>query len=67
MISYDIEVLEISQVEGYEGYNFALGDKTYVEDTEFFGWVFKDGVRTPYKEEVIVSEITIDLDAPENN
>lgn len=67
MISYDIGVLEISQVEGYEGYNFALGDKTYVEDTEFFGWVFKDGVRTPYKEEVIVSEITIDLDAPENN
>lgn len=67
MISYNIEVLELSQVEGYEGYNFGLGDKTYVEDTEFFGWVFRDGDKTPYKEEVVVSEITINLDSPEKN
>jgi hypothetical protein len=44
-----------------------LGDKTHIEDTEFFGWVFQNGAKTPYKEEVIVSEITIDLDSPEKN
>lgn len=69
MISYDVTVLELSQVEGYENYVFGLGDKTYIEDTEFFGWYFDpvNGDKTPYKEEVIVSEITINLDSPENN
>ena len=66
-ISYNISVLELSQLEGYENYAFALGDKTTIEDVEFFGWAFKDGVQTPYKEEVVVTEITILLDSPESN
>jgi hypothetical protein len=36
-----------------------------MEDTEFFGWVMKNGLRTPYREEVVVSETTIALDSPE--
>lgn len=66
-ISYTIDVLELSQVEEYENYQFHLGDKTYIEDTEFFGWVSINGVKTPYREEVIVSEITYNLDSPESN
>ena len=68
-VSYDIKVLEISQIEGYENYIFALGDKTFIEDTEFFGWFIdpNNNFRTPYKEEVIVSEITVYLDSPESN
>ena len=66
-VTYDINVLEISQIEGYENYTFALGDKTTIEDTEFFGWVMKDGVRTPYREEIVVTEVTIMLDSPEQN
>lgn len=67
-VSYAINVLELSQLEGYENYQFDLGDKTYVEDTEFFGWVWSNnGVRTPYQEEVVISESTIELDSPENN
>ena len=68
-ITYNISVLELSQLEGYEAYHFALGDKTFVEDTEFFGWTWKgqDKVKTPYQEEVVISEITWELDSPEKN
>ena len=66
-VTYDIAVLEISQLEGYENYTFDLGDKTTIEDTEFFGWVWRDGIQTPYQEEVVVTELTIMLDQPEQN
>lgn len=66
-ISYTIDVLELSQLEGYENYKFSVGDKTYMEDTEFFGYVTIDGVKTPYQEEVILSEITYELDNPSSN
>ena len=66
-VTYTINVLELSQLEGYENYSFNLGDKTFIEDTEFFGWVWKDGVQTPYHEEIVVSELTIEFDSPEKN
>lgn len=66
-VSYTINVVEISQLDGYEWYLFDAGDKTYVEDTEFFGWANKDGVLTPAREEVIVSEVEWHLDAPDQN
>jgi hypothetical protein len=59
--------LELSSLPGYENYKFELGDKTFIEDTEFFGWTWASGVKTPYHEEIIVSEITIALDSPEQN
>jgi len=64
-VTYNINVLEISRLEGYENYIFSLGDKTFIEDTEFFGWFVKDGVQTPYKEEIVVTELTIVFDSPE--
>ena len=67
-VTYTINVLELSQIEGYENYHFSLGDKTFIEDVEFFGWVLIDGIKTPYKEEIVVTEITISLeDASENS
>ena len=66
-ISYTINVVEVSKLEGLENYSFDVGDKTYVEDTEFFGWASKDGILTPAREEVIVSEVEWHLDEPENN
>ena len=66
-VSYNIKVIEISQLEDYQGYTFQLGDKSFIEDTEFFGWVYKNGVKTPYHEEIVVSEITWELDSPESN
>ena len=66
-ITYNINVLELSRIPGYENYIFNLGDKTFIEDTEFFGWQLLDGVQTPRHEEIIVNEITIALDSPEQN
>lgn len=66
-VTYTINVLELSQLEEYENYLFALGDKTYIEDTEFFGWTNVGGVQTPYHEEIVVTEITYGLDQPEIN
>lgn len=66
-VTYTIDVAEISGLEGYEGYQFDTGDITYIEDTEFFGWKIQNGLRTPIKEEVIVSEIEWHLDDPSSN
>ena len=73
--SYTINVVEISEIEGFEWYLFDAGDKTYVEDTEFFGWENKNVgteknpvyILTPAREEVIVSEVEWHLDSPDEN
>ena len=62
-VSYTFNVLDLSQVEGYEAYDFELADKTWVEDPEFFG--YKDGV--PFREEVVITEVTYALDEPDKN
>ena len=64
-ISYDIDTVEISTLEGYENYNFDIRDITYIEDPEFFGWVEKDGEKTPYKEPVVITEIVTYFDEPD--
>ena len=66
-VSYTINVVEISELEGFEWYLFDAGDKSYVEDTEFFGWANVNGVLTPAREEVIVSEVEWHLDDPSQN
>jgi len=74
-VSYTINVVEISEIEGFEWYTFDAGDKTYVEDTEFFGWTKEnigteenpEFIYTPAREEVIVSEVEWHLEEPENN
>lgn len=40
-VSYTINVLEVSQLEGLEGYDFRVGDKTYIEDPEYFGYLYQ--------------------------
>lgn len=63
-VSYQINVIELSELEGYEPYTFAIGDKTYIEDTEFFGWAANG---SPYREEVVVNQIDWSLDDPSTN
>lgn len=57
-ISYDISVIRISNQEGFENKIFKLGDITYIQDTEFFGYTYINQVKTPYKEKVLVSSVT---------
>lgn len=75
-VSYKIKVLELSELEEYANYHFSVGDKTTIEDTEFFGWSYTtitDATRgtyvlkTPIKEEVVLSEISYHLDEPSKN
>lgn len=65
-VSYTINVLSVEDVDGYEAYKFNVGDRTYIEDVEFFGYVTKEfngtNVKTPYRMEVIVSECNQNLD-----
>jgi hypothetical protein len=58
-VAYTINVLELSQLSGYELFRFDLGDKTQVIDDEFFG----EG----YREEVIITELSEMLDDPSKN
>lgn len=58
-VVYSINVLELSQLPGYENFIFSLGEKTYVEDPDFFG--------TDKKEEIIITEISEVLDNPSKN
>lgn len=68
-VTYTINVMGLDGSEEYRGYKFDIGDITYVEDTEFFGWYYPQGshLRTPYHERVVVSERIDYLDAPESN
>lgn len=71
-VSYNISVINVEllsvqkEYEDFKYYKFNIGDKTYVEDVEFFGWSLKPN-RAPYREEVVVSEIITELDSPEKN
>ena len=40
-VSYTINVLEVSQIDGLENYDFRVGDKTYIEDPDFFGYLYQ--------------------------
>ena len=64
-VTYNISVIDVSAQPGYEGYDFKLGDISYIEDPEFFGYSRKKPGAAPYREEIVVSEITIELDSPE--
>lgn len=66
-VSYNISVLRISGLEGFENKIFHLGDISYVIDRDFFGYITVDGVKTPYKEKIMISEITSNLDSPDQD
>ena len=58
--SYTINVLALKALNGYENYDFGIGDKTFVTDVDFFGY---DKNGSPYKQEVVISEISEVLDS----
>lgn len=58
-VAYDINVIEISRLPGYELYTYNLGDTTFVEDKEFFG--------EDFRVKVVVTETSDNLDDPTKN
>ena len=65
-VTYNISVIDVSPLAEYVDYEFDIGDRTYIEDTEFFGWSLIDR-SAPYREEIVVSEIATELDSPEKD
>ena len=66
-VSYNISVFRVSAIDEFKGRVFKLGDITFIQDTEFFGYVYINNVKTPYKEKVLVSEVTSYFDSPEKD
>jgi hypothetical protein len=60
-VAYTINTFEISCLQGYEDFAFELGDQTYVEDGEFFGY---DSFNQPNKEKITIMEKSEHLDDP---
>lgn len=63
-VSYTIDIVDLSSLQGYEAYDFNLRDKTTIEDPEIFGYIDK---YTPVKEEIIITEKTTYPQSPEKN
>lgn len=67
-ISYNISVVRLNGLLKYRGKVFEVGDISYVQDTDFFGYVEGlNGWKTPYKEKVLISEKTSYFDSPEKD
>ena len=67
-ISYNISVIRLSALDEYKGKKFTVGDISFIEDTEFFGYVSgSDAWKTPYREKVLISESTSWFDSPEKD
>ena len=66
-ISYTISVLRLSALPEYAGKIFNVGDITYIQDTDFFGYTIIENNRTPYKEKALISEVTSYFDSPQND
>lgn len=63
-ISYNISVARLSSLEEFKSKVFHLGDISYIQDTEFFGYVPGALVPTPYREQVLIAEVTSNFDDP---
>ena len=60
-VSYSFSAIDLYALPEYSHYKFRIGDRTWVEDPDYFGYE-EDG--TPYHESVIITEMNFDLDNP---
>lgn len=67
-ISYNISVIRLNALDEYKGKKFDVGDISFIEDKEFFGYIKgEDAWKTPYHEKVLISESTSWFDSPEKD
>lgn len=64
-VTYTINVMSLGGLEEYDGRKFKLGDRTHVQDTEFFGYTIVNNIRTPARQPIIVTEVSYALDEPD--
>ena len=66
-VTYTIEVIDLSPIEEFKNFDVDIGDKTYITDPNFFGYVEENQFYTPRRQEVIISEMVEELEEPEKN
>ena len=64
-VQYEINVLRLSELDDYSSKVFKLGDISFIQDVKYFGYL-EDKV-TPYKEKVVLTEITSCFDTPDKD
>ncbi len=63
-VSYNISVIRLCALEEYKNKIFKVGDISFVQDVDFFGYTWVNEVKTPYKEKVIITELTSHFETP---
>jgi hypothetical protein len=63
-VTYNVNVLSLAGLPDYEMFDFKIGNQTFVEDTEFFGY---DTDGNPHREQITITETTEHLDDPTKN
>lgn len=63
-VTYSMNVLSLAGLPGYELFDFKIGDQTFVEDVEFFGY---DTQGNPVREKITITETSENLDDPTKN
>lgn len=63
-VSYNISVLRLQALEEFKAKVFHIGDTVFIEDPEFFGYEWIDGIKTPIRKKVIVNQIVSHLENP---
>ena len=63
-VTYTIDIVDLSSLPEFKSYIFNLKDKTFIEDPDIFGY---DSSNRPYKEEVIITELTDYPLSPDKN
>lgn len=66
-VSYTINVIRVSSLEDFKNKVFHIGDIGFVQDTEFFGYVEINGIKTPYKEKILISEMSFNFEEPDKD
>jgi hypothetical protein len=60
-VAYNINILALNKLSGYEAFNFEIGENTYVEDPDFLG---QDTKGNDIRVRVVITEMTENLDDP---
>ena len=63
-VTYSMNVIALAGLPGYELFDFKIGDQTFVEDGEFFGY---DDDGNPHQEKVTIAQTSENLDDPSKN
>jgi hypothetical protein len=61
-ITYNINVIDVSQQSQYSKRQYDVGDQTYIQDPEYFGWDKTENSKTPRRQKVTISETVEILD-----